>query len=92
MPPPEMYNEGGDEVFEIDKIVGRKDRGQRIYYLVKWVGYSSRRNTWEPKENLIEDGQGRLLEEYDNSIATLLSLKTRTNQVRHQIMLHGTES
>ncbi len=34
--------------FEVEKIL--KKKGQR--YLVKWKGYSTTKNTWEPKRNL----------------------------------------
>ena len=60
-----MYNEEGEEVFEIDKIVGRRERGQQTFYQVKWKGYTPRQNTWEPEESLIEDGREELLREFD---------------------------
>ena len=63
--PTRMYNEEGEEVFEIDRIVGRRERGQKTFYLVKWKGYTSRQNTWEPKDSLIEAGQGELLRGFD---------------------------
>ncbi|XP_041458568.1 histone-lysine N-methyltransferase SUV39H2-like [Lytechinus variegatus] len=42
----------GDE-FEVEEIVDyQKDSNNTEWYLVKWVGYPSTDNTWEPKKNL----------------------------------------
>lgn len=35
------------------------------YYFVKWEGYSSKDNTWEPKENL--SGLEEMIEEFEKS-------------------------
>lgn len=43
-----------DEVFEVEEI---RDRGVgddgKALYLVKWKGYDSSENTWEPEKNLV---------------------------------------
>ncbi|CAB4022848.1 Hypothetical predicted protein, partial [Paramuricea clavata] len=40
-------------VFEAEHVIARrKDRKGSIKYLVKWKGYSSFENTWEPEEHL----------------------------------------
>ena len=45
------------EVFEVEEILkkrnSRKNKG-KIEYFVKWKGYSSKSNTWEPKENILD--------------------------------------
>lgn len=38
--------------YEVEKILSRKVVQGRICYLVKWLGYSSNENTWEPVEHL----------------------------------------
>jgi len=38
--------------YTVEKIVDEKTTTKGKEYLVKWVGYASNRNTWEPKENL----------------------------------------
>jgi hypothetical protein len=40
---------GGEEEFELDRILShRRARGRRQYF-VSWKGYSAAENTWEPK-------------------------------------------
>lgn len=54
-PPPTILIEGEEE-FEVDRILDRRDRplrkGQQRQYLVKWLGYGPEHNTWEPEQNL----------------------------------------
>ena len=41
-----------EDVFEAEKIVDSRKRKGKREYLVKWKGYSSRENTYEPAANL----------------------------------------
>ena len=47
---PEKDSDG--ETFEVEKIVAKRKRQGRIEFLVKWRGYNSDENSWEPKANL----------------------------------------
>jgi hypothetical protein len=38
--------------WEVDKIINRREHGGVLQYRVKWKGYASQHNTWEPAENL----------------------------------------
>ena len=51
-PPLEMI-EGGEE-YEVEEILDsrRKGRTRNLEYLVKWKGWSSAHNSWEPKKNV----------------------------------------
>eukprot|EP00111_Clytia_hemisphaerica_P003767 TCONS_00010823-protein len=49
------------EVFAAEKILKKRYKKGRAEYLVKWQGYSSKFNTWEPVENILDE---RLLESY----------------------------
>lgn len=39
-------------IFIIEKIVGHRSRRGIYEYKIKWEGYSTRENTWEPATNL----------------------------------------
>ena len=40
------------EFFQVEKIVDSRTRSGNKFYYIKWVGYSSKDNTWEPVGNL----------------------------------------
>ena len=40
-------------LYDIEKIINCRTRKSEIQYLVKWQGYSSAHNSWEPLKNLI---------------------------------------
>ena len=58
-------HEGQEEVQEVKEIIGRKKVGNRYFYKVWWKGERKNQATWEPETNLIEDGLGDELNEYD---------------------------
>ena len=41
-----------DEEFIVEKICDHQIRKNKTFYLIKWKGYDSKENTWEPEENL----------------------------------------
>jgi transposase InsO family protein len=42
----------GEEEYEVEAILAHREHRRRREYLVKWVGYPSLHNTWEPLTNL----------------------------------------
>jgi hypothetical protein len=46
---------GEDEIFDAEHLVEKKRENGRWLWLVKWKGYSSKDNTWEPTENISKD-------------------------------------
>lgn len=43
---------GKESFWEIEQVVGRRMKGGRVQYLVRWKGFPEAENTWEPAENL----------------------------------------
>ncbi|KAI9562836.1 hypothetical protein GHT06_010291 [Daphnia sinensis] len=52
----------GDRVFAAERILKKRIRRGHPEYLVKWKGWSTKHNTWEPEENILD---GRLLEAFE---------------------------
>ncbi len=61
-PPPDLVE--GEKEFEVEKILDAQPRGRghKMHFLVKWKGYPTSDNSWEPRENLHAD---RLIKEYN---------------------------
>lgn len=75
----EAVEEEPEIVFSVEKIVSKKVVGGKTQYMLKWKGYDSDENTWEPEENL--DCQD-LLEEFNRKTAKArddASSRTATN-------------
>ncbi|KAM9295984.1 E3 SUMO-protein ligase CBX4 [Gastrophryne carolinensis] len=53
----------GEHVFAVESIEKKRLRKGRVEYLVKWRGWSSKYNTWEPEENILDP---RLLVAFQN--------------------------
>ncbi|KAJ8251635.1 hypothetical protein GJAV_G00223480 [Gymnothorax javanicus] len=53
----------GEHVFAVESIEKKRIRKGKIEYLVKWTGWSSKYNTWEPEENILDP---RLLIAFQN--------------------------
>ena len=51
-PPPDLIE--GEEEYEVETIVNHRHYGRwrQLQYLIKWKGYPSSDNTWEPEENV----------------------------------------
>lgn len=51
-----------DDEYEVEEVVDLKKFGRQWKYLVKWAGWPTSQNTWEPQSNLTNCG--RLVEDY----------------------------
>ena len=49
---PEIDPESQDAEFKVEEILDQQDINDESHYLIKWKGYDSEGNTWEPEENL----------------------------------------
>ena len=57
---------GNPKTFVVQKILDKKKEGNRIYYLIRWKGFTEKDDTWEPRQNLIEDVP-ILIKEYEEN-------------------------
>ena len=65
----------GDRVFAAERLLQSRTRKGKTEYLVKWKGWSTKHNTWEPAENILDD---RLIQEFDQRMeATRAPAKRR---------------
>ncbi|KYO39373.1 chromobox protein-like protein 2 [Alligator mississippiensis] len=44
----------GEQVFAAECILSKRLRKGKLEYLVKWRGWSSKHNSWEPEENILD--------------------------------------
>lgn len=66
--------ETGDQQYVVEKILDKRiDSKGFAKYLVKWEGYPSTSNTWEPLENLVDCDAA--MQQYELTRATILSDK-----------------
>ncbi|QRW26772.1 integrase core domain protein [Rhizoctonia solani] len=59
-PPPVTVD--GEEEYKVEGITNAKERDGKWFFQVKWKGYGSEENTWEPQENL--KNAKKILEKY----------------------------
>lgn len=50
--PAPTITEQGAAVYEVEQIIAKRGSGNRLRYLVRWVGYPLYECTWEPLHNL----------------------------------------
>ena len=58
--PPNLVN--GQQEYEVEAILTHRRYRGKYQYLVKWKGYDSSENTWEPEQNLTN--MEELLDDY----------------------------
>ena len=51
---------GQPDVYAVEKVIRTKLNKGKRFYLIKWKGFDTDHNTWEPEENLHQS----LIDEY----------------------------
>jgi hypothetical protein len=51
--PPLLVEIEGELEYDVEKVIDSRMRRGHLEYLVKWDGYTSEHNTWEPEANLL---------------------------------------
>jgi hypothetical protein len=66
-PPPRIIR-GKPEIFVVSKIVDKSvEKGNKVYYRVRWKGYGQNDDTWETRESLIKDIPN-LIDDYEKNV------------------------
>jgi len=66
---PEQFTIDNQTVFSAERILKRRKRKGKNYYLVKWLGYPESQSTWEPEENILDE---RLIKNFEKSLSFCL--------------------
>ncbi|KAF8750839.1 reverse transcriptase [Rhizoctonia solani] len=63
-PPPVTVE--GEEEYKVEGITDTEEQNGKWFFRVKWKGYGSEENTWEPQENL--KNAGKILKKYEEEM------------------------
>lgn len=66
LPPPDEYDEEGEQIYHVEKIMNYEDRPEGRYFKCRWWGYNDDWNTWEPEWNL-QGSKERIKEFFDEN-------------------------
>jgi hypothetical protein len=50
LPPPELIDD--EEEYEVEEVIGKRQRQGIAYYLVKWKGWPKEYNQWVPEQDI----------------------------------------
>ena len=59
-----------ETIFHIETVLKKRKKKSKVEYLIKWSGFDRVHNSWEPRAQLVADGNGPLLLEFDEAEAT----------------------
>jgi hypothetical protein len=74
---PEISPEG-EEVWEVEKILGRRTRKGQLQYWLRWKGYDESWDTWSPASDF--EDMTELVEEFEESRRAMQAGKRRRRQ------------
>lgn len=65
-----------NDIYFVDRILDKKRRNGKTFYLIKWEGYGPEQNSWEPLENL--NGIKELIEKFNKKLMLIKAKQTST--------------
>jgi len=79
-------NDSEEKEWEVEKIVAKKIRHGVPFYKIRWTGYTSDDDTWEPAEHLPKE----LIDEYENNLENTLIKwnENRTKKTKNLTVCH----
>jgi hypothetical protein len=60
----EVEESDQEQEYDVEKILDIRKEGRQWKYLVKWEGYDTSENTWEPLKHLRKEGVQELIEQF----------------------------
>uniref|UniRef100_A0A914CX87 Chromo domain-containing protein n=1 Tax=Acrobeloides nanus TaxID=290746 RepID=A0A914CX87_9BILA len=67
----------GDQVYAAETLLKERKRNGKTEYLVKWKGWSTKHNTWEPADNILDD---RLISDFEERTKKPDTRKRKTDE------------
>ena len=68
----------GNDIYIVEELLKKRSRKGKTEYLVKWVGWDDKHNSWEPKSNILDKN---LIAEYEAELnVPSAKSKSATNQ------------
>ena len=81
----EDFNYGND-YFDVERIITRKYKGDKKYYLIKWAGYPLKDCSWEPVSNL--ESIKFMVENFENNYPNSIRKRLLKKYFR---LIHGSK-
>jgi hypothetical protein len=63
----ELLPTKGEPTYIVKKIIDKKKIKNKIHYLIWWRGYKKSESTWESRVELLKDGLGDMIKDYESS-------------------------
>ena len=75
------------KLYKVEGIVDKKiEVNGKEMYLVKWEGFSSGKNTWEPKKHLLGDDVKKMISKFEKANPDKKSMLKSKDHEEHKKM------